>query len=48
MGGLGVVYSRMVVAGLDLSDRMHRIRPELQAAIVGGVFGLLAFFAPGQ
>ena len=47
MGALGVVYSRMVVAGLDLSDRMHRIRPELQAAIVGGLFGLLAFFAPG-
>ena len=47
MGVLGVIYSRMVVAGLDLSERMHRIRPELQAAIVGGVFGLLAFFAPG-
>ena len=48
MGALGVVYSRMVVAGLDLSERMHRIRPEFQAAIVGGVFGLLAFFAPGM
>ena len=47
MGALGVIYSRMVVAGLDLSERMHRIRPELQAATVGGVFGLLAFFAPG-
>ena len=47
MGALGVVYSRMVVAGLDLSDRIRRIRPELQAAIVGGVFGLLGFFAPG-
>jgi chloride channel protein, CIC family len=47
MGALGVVYSRMVVAALDLSDRMHRIRPELQAALVGGLFGLLAFFAPG-
>jgi len=48
MGALGVVYSRMVVAGLDISDRMRRIPPELQAAIVGGIFGLLAFFAPGM
>jgi CIC family chloride channel protein len=47
MGALGVIYSRMVVAGLDLSERMHRIQPELQAALVGGLFGLLAFFAPG-
>jgi chloride channel protein, CIC family len=47
MGALGVVYSRMVVAGLDISDRMLRVRPEMQAAVVGGVFGLLAFFAPG-
>jgi len=47
MGALGVVYSRMVVAGLDISDRMLHVRPEMQAAVVGGVFGLLAFFAPG-
>ena len=47
MGALGMVYSRMVVAGLDISDRMLRVRPEMQAAIVGGAFGLLAFFAPG-
>ena len=46
VGALGVVYSRMVVAGLDLADRMHRIRPEVLAAMVGGVVGLLAFFAP--
>jgi len=47
MGALGMVYSRMVVAGLDISDRMLRVRPEMQAAVVGGVFGLLALFAPG-
>jgi len=46
MGALGVLYSRMVVAGLDLADRLRRIRPEMQAALVGGVVGLLAFFAP--
>ena len=47
MGALGVLYSRMVVAGLDLANRMHRVRPELQAALVGGIVGLLAWFAPG-
>ena len=46
MGALGVLYSRMVVAGLDLADRTHRIRPEVQAAIIGGLVGLLAFVAP--
>jgi CIC family chloride channel protein len=46
MGALGVLYSRMVVAGLDLAERMRRISPETQAAMVGGVVGLLAFFAP--
>jgi CIC family chloride channel protein len=46
MGMLGVLYSHMVVAGLDLAERMHRISPELQAAMVGAVVGLIAFFAP--
>jgi CIC family chloride channel protein len=46
IGVLGTLYSRMVVAGLDLADRMQRIRPEIQAALVGGVVGLLAFVAP--
>jgi len=46
IGALGVLYSRMVVVGLDFADRMRRISPEAQAAMVGGVVGLLAFFAP--
>jgi len=46
MGALGVLYSRMVVAGLDIAEHMRRISPEMQAAIVGGVVGLLAFLAP--
>ena len=46
MGALGVVYSRMVVAALNLADRLRRTRPEMQAALVGGVVGLLAFVAP--
>jgi chloride channel protein, CIC family len=46
MGALGVLYNRMVVAGLDLADRMHQVQPEVQAAMVGGVVGLLAWVAP--
>jgi CIC family chloride channel protein len=46
MGLLGVLYSHMVVAGLDLAERMRRISPELQAAAVGAVVGLMAFFMP--
>jgi CIC family chloride channel protein len=46
MGALGVIYSRMIVAGLDVADRMRRIPPEMQAAMVGAVVGLMAFFTP--
>ena len=46
MGASGVLYYHMVVAGLDVADRMRWIRPAMQAAMVGGVVGLLAFFAP--
>ena len=47
MGALGVLYSRLVVAGLGLADHMQPMRPELLAALVGGVVGLLAWVAPG-
>ena len=46
VGVLGVLYSRMVVAGLDVADRMRRIPPAFQAAIVGAIVGLLAWIAP--
>ncbi len=46
IGVLGVLYSRMVVAGLDAAEHMHRVPPEVQAAIVGGIVGSLAWFAP--
>ena len=46
IGALGALYSHMVVAGLDLADRLHRVRPEVQAGFVGGMVGLLAFVAP--
>jgi CIC family chloride channel protein len=46
IGLLGVAYNRLVVAGLDVAERMHRITPEVRAALVGGIFGLLACFTP--
>jgi CIC family chloride channel protein len=46
MGLLGVAYNWLVVAGLDAAERMHRIAPEVRAAVVGGIFGLIACFAP--
>src|SRR5215471_18412583 len=46
IGVLGVAYNRMVVAGLDVAERMHRIAPEMRAALVGGFFGLLACVTP--
>jgi len=46
VGLLGVAYNRLVVAGLDVAERMHRVAPEVQAALVGGLFGLLACVTP--
>jgi CIC family chloride channel protein len=46
MGLLGVAYNWLVVAGLDAAERMRRIAPEVLAAVVGGIFGLIACFAP--
>ena len=46
MGALGVAYNRMIVAGLDLVDRVRRVPPEIPAAIIGGVVGLLAWLWP--
>jgi CIC family chloride channel protein len=46
VGALGVLYSRMVVAALNVAQGLHRVPPEFQAAIVGAIVGLLAFVAP--
>jgi len=46
MGALGVAYNRMIVAGLDLAQRLRRVPPEIPAAIIGGVVGLLAWVWP--
>jgi len=45
IGVLGVLYSRMVVAGLDAADRARHLRPEVQAAIVGAIVGFVAWVA---
>jgi CIC family chloride channel protein len=46
VGALGVLYNHMVVAGLDAVDRMRGVRPEVPAAIVGAIVGLVAWFGP--
>jgi CIC family chloride channel protein len=46
IGLLGVAYNSLVVAGLDVAERMHRVAPEVRAALVGAIFGLLACFTP--
>ena len=47
VGILGVAYSWLIVAGLDLADRARRVPPEVVAAAVGAVVGLIAFVSPG-
>jgi len=46
MGVLGVAYNCLIVAGLDLADRVRRVPPEIPAAIIGGVVGLLTWLWP--
>ena len=46
MGALGAAYNRMIVAGLDLVDRLRRVPPGVPAAIIGGTVGLFAWLWP--
>jgi CIC family chloride channel protein len=46
VGILGVVYNRLVMALLDLFDRIPALAPEAKAAIVGGLVGLLGIIDP--
>jgi len=48
MGALGAVYNRMIVLGLDLVDRARRMPPEIPAAIIGAIVGLLAWLWPNS
>jgi CIC family chloride channel protein len=47
IGLLAEAYNRAVVGFLDLFDRWHRWSPLVRAGVVGGVVGLVAWFAPG-
>ena len=45
MGLLGLAYNRAIVAALDIAERI-RAAPEVRAAAVGAIVGLIAYFAP--
>ncbi len=45
-GALGVGYNRLVVGGVDLFNRLRRPCPELRAAVVGSIVGLILWFDP--
>jgi len=45
-GALGVAYNRATIAGLDLFGRVRSVAPEIKAAAIGCLVGLLAWFAP--
>ena len=45
-GVFGVAYNHLILRGLDLFGRFRRYPAELRAAAVGGVMGLLLWFAP--
>ncbi len=48
IGLLGVAYNRLVIAGLDLAERMARVPPEWRAAAVGALVGWLCWYSPGM
>ena len=43
MGVLGVLYIRLVVAGLDGFERLRAVSPELKAAAVGAIVGAFSW-----
>ena len=45
-GFAGMVYNVIILRGLDLATRV-RYRPAWRAAAIGGMVGVLAWFAPG-
>ncbi len=45
-GALGVAYNRLVVGGIDRFAAFGRPSPELRAAVVGAVVGLVLWFEP--
>jgi chloride channel protein, CIC family len=45
-GVVGVLYNRLVVFLLEMSDRMRMVPPVLKSAAIGAVVGLLLWFDP--
>jgi len=46
MGALGVLYIRLVVAGLDVAKRLRRVSPEVKAGAVGAIIGAFSWIGP--
>ncbi len=46
LGAAGVAYNRLVVFFLDLGDRFAAVPPELRAAAIGGLIGLVLWIEP--
>ncbi len=46
LGATGAAYNRLTLWLLDLSEKFSRYPAVLRAAAIGGVVGLVAFFAP--
>lgn len=46
LGGLGVVYNRLVIRMLEGGDRFQQIPPEFKAGLIGALIGLLMWFDP--
>jgi len=45
-GLLGVAYNKTTLSALSATDRMGRVPVELRGAFIGGLVGLIAWFAP--
>lgn len=46
LGAAGVFYNKLIMALLRIADFSHRISSVLRAAVIGGLVGLVAWFAP--
>ena len=46
VGLLGALYDRVIVGCLRLSDRMRRVGPEVQAALIGAAVGVVLLVEP--
>ena len=46
LGALGVYYNRLIIVMIDAFDAVRGLSPEIKAAIIGGLVGLLGILAP--